>query len=473
MVMRKHALQFPPLKKEGLEINQKILRLVGEQYDAFPLPDSPGGDSSTFSPIRGGHLSIRHLRVVDAFGQVMKVVDQGEGSPIYVSRSLSAPGEKNSIHLPPRLAQPGRLLFRWNSAEDDRQESNSDPRTHPICGWILPNRLDNSLVIYDAHGRELGALQWIDDPQAWGKKGIRWSPLPLAPPEPDASTGASSRPTSKEISNPHLLNFIRGLLNLGDRTREDNSFSDFLHLIGEMDQYIHPSGEWQRQNLSILIGRPLALVRASLRLQLDGPPATDQSWIQSGRFNPQGFTKIEFPVRLGDLRKGQDGLVGYFVEDHFETIRLSSGAPDQPGVKNMYFEYNADLPLTLDPEAKPLRVTLLMDPQVGIHITSGILPTKFVELPPHGISDALSAMDITFLSAPLMGGRSEVPGLPLPGDIQGEWLWISTAEDGRLNEPKPVEKDRSKTPSLFSPMKIHEGWLTLRRALKKSSGTDH
>jgi hypothetical protein len=253
---------------------------------------------------------------------------------------------------------------------------------------------------------------------------------------------------------------------------KDNSFSDFLRLIGEMDQYIHPSGEWQQQNLSILIGRPLALVRASLRLQLDGPPATDQSWIQSGKFNPQGFTKIEFPVRLGDLRKGQDGLVGYFVEGHFETIRLGFGAPEQPGVKNIYFQYNADIPLTLDPEAKPLMVTLLMDPQVGIHITSGILPTKFVELPPHGISDALLAMDITFLSAPLIGGRSEVPSLPLPVDIQGEWLWISSAEDGRRNEPKPVEKDKSKTPSLFSPMKIHEGWLTLRSALKKSSGTD-
>jgi hypothetical protein len=243
--------------------------------------------------------------------------------------------------------------------------------------------------------------------------------------------------------------------------------------MGEVDQYIHPSGERQQQNLSILIGRPLALVRASLQLQLDGPPATDQSWIQSGRFNPQGFTKIDFPVRLGDLRKGQDGLVGYFVEDHFETIRLSFGAPEQAGVKNMYFDYDADIPLTLDPDAKPLMITLLMDPQVGIHISSGILPTKFVELPPHGISEALSAMDVTFLAAPLIGGRSEVPGLPLPADIQGEWLWISSAEDGRRSEPKPAGKDKSKTPSLFSPLEIHEGWVTLRSALKKSQGTDH
>jgi hypothetical protein len=242
------------------------------------------------------------------------------------------------------------------------------------------------------------------------------------------------------------------------------SFSDLLDLLDEMEHYIQPAG-LARQSLSILIGRPLALVRASLQLELDGPPATDLGWSQSGRSNPPGFTRVKFPIRLGDMRKGRDGLIGYFVGDDYQTIRLSHGTPRAEGQENGYFEYDADIPLTCYPGAKPIMVTLLMDPQTGMHIRSGILPLKYIELPPYGVSDALSAMDITFLTAPVIAGP-ETPSIPLPSDIHGEWLWISPAKDGKVNEARAIGKGQERTPSLFGPIHIHEGWLKLHSDLK-------
>ncbi len=35
---------------------------------------------------------------------------------------------------------------------------NDHPATTPICGWVLANHLDNSLMIYDSRGKALGSL---------------------------------------------------------------------------------------------------------------------------------------------------------------------------------------------------------------------------------------------------------------------------------------------------------------------------
>ncbi|MFN6274892.1 MAG: hypothetical protein ACK4ZI_19100 [Microcystis sp.] len=43
---------------------------------------------------------------------------------------------------------------------------NSHPATTPICGWILPNNLDNSLAIYDNQGKALGSINQLAQWQA-------------------------------------------------------------------------------------------------------------------------------------------------------------------------------------------------------------------------------------------------------------------------------------------------------------------
>ena len=73
-------------------------------------------------------------------------------------------------------------------------------------------------------------------------------------------------------------------------------------------------------NLSILIGRPIALVRARLQLELAEAPATRQLW--EDRALPgdpdslaatKRFTDAEFKVQLGHIDLRDDGTLGFFA----------------------------------------------------------------------------------------------------------------------------------------------------------------
>ena len=74
------------------------------------------------------------------------------------------------LYLPPRLLTPTRVEAHWLSAafEDDVPgidgdfvESSDQPATSPVCGWLVPNHLDTSLMCYDADGRPVGSFARI------------------------------------------------------------------------------------------------------------------------------------------------------------------------------------------------------------------------------------------------------------------------------------------------------------------------
>ena len=73
------------------------------------------------------------------------------------------------------LAQPMRLDFRLLDATSDAIRSNSSDATSPICGWLLPNHLDNSLMVFDAAGQNLGELIEIVKDEGTG---VRWDAAP-------------------------------------------------------------------------------------------------------------------------------------------------------------------------------------------------------------------------------------------------------------------------------------------------------
>ena len=68
-------------------------------------------------------------------------------------------GPSDEVVLPARLSQPARLNFRWLAAEVGRIETNAHPLTTPVCGWLLPNNLDRSLMVSDNPGNSPGYLE--------------------------------------------------------------------------------------------------------------------------------------------------------------------------------------------------------------------------------------------------------------------------------------------------------------------------
>jgi hypothetical protein len=155
LLMHKQTLQLPIVDSLGFNDYQPFTNTVRDmvKQSSRSAPE-PLND---FNPIRSGVMKILRLRLVDTFGQVKDLDIRN----IITPEQMTTPGSTYLISLPPRLVQPARINFRWLSAIEGEQEMNSHPATTPICGWILPNNLDNSLAIYDNQGKALGSINQL------------------------------------------------------------------------------------------------------------------------------------------------------------------------------------------------------------------------------------------------------------------------------------------------------------------------
>ncbi|WP_094603728.1 hypothetical protein SPSIL_041280 [Sporomusa silvacetica DSM 10669] len=455
LIMRKQTLQFPvfdiPDEDYGNQkLAQQVADWIGDQNHVAPQVMKADDASVVFNPIMAGFMQLLNLWIVDAFGRI-KTVEVVNPRPVLAESLVTdSAAFADWITVQPRVVQPSRLLFRWQAADQADTETNSDPSTSPVCGWILPNHLDRSLQVYAANGTSLGSLQ----PSYSGTEAVnvRWLSSP------------GTKVALSDIENAELQNFVAGLL----ACRNSQEFIDFLAMIDESLWTIDPLGERKDISLSALIGRPLALVKASLKLELEGNPAWNQTWESLGKNDTAGFEKVEFPLRLGDTRQLHDGLIGYFVQDGEQTYRTcyaayGSGKQDDA---DGYVQYQHSVPLSCDSKQPSTAITLLLDPRAGVHITSGILPTGYAQLPPAHIRKSLAALAATFYTGPVIGSSTEF-GLPLPTTNEGSWSWNCVQPDGSWQENSDIGKAPGN--AVFSPgwPHIFEGWLKLQSTKEK------
>jgi hypothetical protein len=427
-------------------------------------------------PVRAGHLRICRLRIVDGFGQFYDVEDTARDQPIR-AEDMRAPDHPDLLRLPPRIVQSSRLMFRMLSAASDDVEATK--RNTPICGWIVPDHLDQSMEVYDGDGKSLGQVQFRVSGLGERLGGVEWQGVPGAP----GPFGGDP-----QVPNAHTRRFVSGLIAHGERDaeagigtleRSDSVLTALLRMIDATLWTVDPLGQEGDEHLSVLVGRPLALVRAELRLEVDGQPFTEE------------LARTEFGVRLGALTRLSDGLMGYFVNDDYsvffpvhETIADQARAarphhgflnaigqvPDfyqrfgisaQP-VKHPYV--NREPTVKIRPNQTVL-VTLLVDPRGGVHATSGILPRKRIELMREHVADALDALSLTFRVGPVLTDPETIR-MPLPSEISGGWSWIRRTGVTVWQEDAVVDATQDamlgKTPTL-----ITEGWLKLTGGFKK------
>jgi hypothetical protein len=386
--------------------------------------------------------------VVDAFGQtVMLPVEPGlvaDDAHVKVRRAHNTfiEGLKDGeIELRPRFTTPMRLHFELESSG-------------PVCGWVLPNHMEHSLGIYSATGQALGAFQQRLK-RAAGDKAYYWAPFPGDRHE------KNGLPRGDALGA--FCDWIGGL--------EVETGDTFSALLDKSIQATDQRVPEEDPGISVLVGRPLALVRARLRLEPAGLPAHSPELAGPVQANAlekamvtRGFEKVRWPIRVGDQRARNDGLVGAFQCS-------SSGAPEGP----FYATWGEDedkagvfgaQDFSLDCEA-PLRLVLLMDPQARAHAVMGALPRVHLELPADICLSAKRVRDVFFQTAPLLG-ESETPAMPLPSDDYGEWSWawrpgVTTGwkEDPALIEATDRGGFSGRWPS------IAEGWLKLRIASVK------
>ncbi len=466
--------------------------IAGSQTQTTALP---------FFPIRSGHFQVIDLWVVDSFGQILRGKDPSLGaeSPIpniFWSESLltSSPNYTGNTatygQLAPRLAQPAQANLTLLQHNDDAIASNSSDETSAVCGWVMANHLDNSLIVFDAAGINQGEIIKVqrekdsgdDVSQAYT---IRWDAVP-------GSETLLGAPPSLE--NEHLQAFVTNLL----KTSFDgaDAFDSFMQAIDStlwtMTNFTAQSG-----NLSVLLGRPLAVVRGEVSLSASGYPLYNQSWIntgqyynQGGQFNPTNppFMNTAFTVRIGDSQLINNGLIGYFEADQYDTFYAVYGAEGQTAATASLLARNRSQVLqpsalitsmtsgsysssyvqinhlvALPPAGSTVKLTMVVDPSGSVPLIPGSLPGSSVALPPGPVSTALSNLKASFRAGPLLLNPDAIK-MPTPAEVKGKWSWMARETVTTWTEETTIQPYTPVATLNEAPLTLTEGWIILSDA---------
>ncbi|MEK2479246.1 hypothetical protein [Streptomyces noursei] len=507
-----HSKLSPDLRTA---LTEAMGRTLPPNPGALPRPFI-GWNESLYQSLRAGQFAFARLAVIDRFGHALPAIFPdplalrfppgnepgdviGVGVPARrfapelpqeLTPSWKDPQDPQDGHwtinpstwyrfaqLTPRLTQPARAGFTLLDALDDLNPlaTASAPDTTPVSAWLVPGHLDQALYIYGPDGTPLGELRTTLPPG--GNPHVTWHALPY-------SRHHEIDDLSEEF--PHLHRFLSTLV---APDRGPAALRSLLTVIDRTLSTTAPLGDAAPPYTpSVLVGRPLALMRVRFGIDLDGPPYTDPSWKNLRAPEGPAYPGYRWPVRLGERNELADGLVGYFHGEHHDTdyrlLHTVLGAAELPDAARDYFEpIGTGASLTLparppgsDPDNRNAAfLTLIADPRGTVHATTEILPTAEVRLPARLVEPPLAELPVSFRLGPLpmseyvpdpAGSRSGRPGevpalvLPRPSDRHGTWTWVQNettdtsttttyASDGEPRHPRP-------TPTLRS------GRLTLR-----------
>jgi hypothetical protein len=430
-----------------------------------------------FWPVRAGFMRVTRLRLVDCFGQVLDLLGSSADQPadtadLVRSEPLTVVDRPDLVELAPRFTAPTRLWFRFVSATDDSVEA--DDSTSPLCGFVLPNHLDGDLQFHGDDGAGLGAVRFD------AASGVVWEDSPGAPTNVGATPSAA-------VTNPHVAGIAQGLLDWGavdatpDAPAVDTALSSLLRIVDATLWSVDPFGHIGDEHLSLLVGHPIAVMRAMVRVEVEEP------------VTPDLVRGLRVPVRLGALAHWQDGLLAYFVSDDYRTLHIPDPAcadfarpigPNQgfnqqaSETSDYYTNFATDLGVLAQPGATPVDhpyvdttgvlwvqpqqdvlLTLLMEPHSAVHATTGYLPRKDIGMRRAWVAPGLARLAPVFRFGPVMVDPKLIR-MPVASDIRGTWSW-SHRQDAATWADDPVTNSNGDARIPPDPSVGQEGWLRL------------
>lgn len=463
------------------DYRQFTQQVAANMGDEAPWTTEP---TNQFSPLRTGALVLNKLRLTDNFGQTTEVPCRER---VIVPSPYRLPGWPGVAVLPPRLVQPAQVKFRWLVAgPNPGQEMVEAEAQSPICGWLLRDRLNGSLLVFDGKGNALGSLiadrsgstndsnplKWVqapgqlslnDDDREAGRQHLR-----RVSPTYFASASDSNNPANQRDLGELGASIVNGrlarvLLYLW-ATKSPRFLNTFLNTLDDAMANIDPEGVTSMGSLALLMGRPIAVVGAELDFALQQAPAVRQDWeafrldIFRHHRDSYGFDQVQFRLRLGQCQSRNDGVLGYWLEqgsrwesDTFSanTFVAQAASDDDPD-PSLRLELNETLPglnarinahdahdtvdglnFTQSVADPPLRTTILFDPRGKAHLTTGILPVKAIDIPRSLWEPALEAIQLWLPVTPILS-HSNRRQVPIPTLVDHQWNWLERlgAKDG-------------------------------------------
>ena len=433
-----------------------------------------------FFAARAGFLRIARLRLIDGFGQFVDLA--GPNQPVIATDPMSVPDRTDLIALPPRFTAPARLTLRFVDGAGSGNEANLDPQTgntiSPVCGYLMPNHLDGAVEFFGVDGVNLGFVRPDEG------KAVVWEEAP-------GVASIVGQDPARAIPNTFAAGIAKALLKWGINDAglaespgtSDTALQALLRIVDSVLWSVDPYGHAGDEHLSLLVGHPVVIARARLRLEVQDP------------LHPEMANLIEVPVRLGALAHWQDGLFGYFVNDDYMALHCSDAAaaglaravgPNQgflqpvTQVADHFNNFVADTGST--PVTHPyvdlsgvvwilpnqdVDLTLLIEPQTMVHATTGLLPRKEIGLRREWTSDALAALSPTFRFGPVLVDPQRIR-MPIATDIRGTWSWDYRADTNTWAEV-PITNATQDALLPPDPPSGAEGWIRLTPPDKESS----
>ncbi|MEV5379396.1 hypothetical protein AB0L26_26010 [Streptomyces nondiastaticus] len=461
-----------------------VLPLIGEAGHVA-APGALNDDADfRFQPVRAGQFYFRDLRIIDRFGRCA-VLTSVEGEQHLKFKPVRSPDATpsaplvegiNAPHrfaqLPPRLLQEARTRLRLVSGTDGHTRAAAPGEPSPLTGWLLVNHLDKTLLVYGPGGEPLGELRVIRTSRT--EQRTEWTPLPASP---------FGTVPELEAGHPHLGGMVAELVG------PVGPFRALMATINDRLGETTDAGSGDAAAPARLVGRPVAVYRARLDLELKGEPLTNPGWHHALAPEREEYPDFTWPVRLGDPYLLTDGLIGYYAPaagapEHadYSTLYVTDEEPGDPYLTAIGNGASLALPAREPGNEISHHITVLADPHNPVHATTGILPVVELTLPTEHVENALRGIRAAFRLGPLLApvrtpaagedaSRSdsdEDEGLVMirPAGWHGEWTWAEPEAEGnavRWTERPLLAADSAPHPDDPAPQ-ARAGYLMLRPA---------
>lgn len=472
----------------GFSVRDGLRRPRNGDSITNPAPTNPPRS------LLAGSVTLTRARFLDAFGRTLEVPIANVVTP---TRAMLA-DRPGALALSPRLLRPARWQFRFVEAataigaegvEARVDQIEPELQVNPVAGFVMPDHLDESLEVFGVDGVPLGEL--LHEPASGG---VMWEIAAGREGPADAGPLYGLTPAQQALGG-----FATGVVASDAQARtggplefgtdRESALSALLRALDTTLWSVDAFASLGSEHVAGLVGRPIAVVRAQLRLELKPPDDIDLSnddrateWAEAAK----KAARYAFPVRIGEVTRSDDGVLGFFVDDDYSRFRLVdkaiAGAAGEAGrsrgqlglfgngddtlgrrpIQHDYIAGTDDADTLMLHIGQTVTLTIFMHPTGKASLTSGLLPRKALALARDWVGPGLAAIAPSLRTGPVLvetdldpEGQVRLPKISVFGKDQN-FLWRDTPATWRTDAILAATQT-ALLPD--TPAEFREGWI--------------